>query len=84
MSLAACEDIDEVMVGVVNDLIFATVYPHEDTPEVRFRIEAYLETYNRGVPSYRQVQNLHFSQQPFAKTEIGKMIRRSVTGGNTL
>ena len=84
MSLAACEDIDEVMVGVENDLIFATVYPHEDTPEVRFRIEAYLETYNRGVPSYRQVQNLHFSQQPFAKTEIGKMIRRSVTGGNTL
>lgn len=82
-ALAPCGDIEEAMVGVENGLITATIYPRNDAPDVRTRIEAYIENYNRGVPSYRQVQNLHFSDRPFAKTEIGKMIRRSVTGGNT-
>lgn len=80
-ALAACEEIEEVLVGVENDRISATVFPA--APESRKRIEAYIDDYNRSVPFYRQVQCLHFSDKPFAKTEIGKMIRRSVTGGNT-
>lgn len=80
-ALAACEEIEEVLVGVENDRISATIYPA--VPESRERIEAYIDDYNRSVPFYRQVQCLHFSDKPFAKTEIGKMIRRSVTGGTT-
>lgn len=82
-ALAACAEIDEVLVGVEDNRICATVYPGSPEPEARSRIEAYIDDYNRSVPSYRQVQRLHFSDRPFAKTEIGKMIRRSVTGGNT-
>lgn len=83
-ALAACDAIAEVMVGVENDRIAATIFPHGDTPYVRAQIEAHIETYNRTVPYYRQVHNIHFTDKPFAKTEIGKMIRRSITGGNTL
>lgn len=81
-ALAACDAIEEVLVGVEDDRICATIYPGSPEPGVRSRIEDYIDDYNRSVPSYRQVQRLHFSDRPFAKTEIGKMIRRSVTGGN--
>ena len=80
-ALSACGEIEEILVGVEHDRICATIYPA--APEYRERIEAYIDNYNRSVPFYRQVQCLHFSDRPFAKTEIGKMIRRSVTGGNT-
>lgn len=80
-ALSACADMEEVLVGVEDDRICATIYPA--VPESRERIESFIDDYNRSVPSYRQVQRLRFSDKPFAKTEIGKMIRRSVTGGNT-
>lgn len=77
-ALYACNAISEVMVGVENNLITATIFPRE--PAGTAQIRQFIEVYNRSVPSYRQVQNLHFSDRPFARTEIGKMIRRSVTG----
>lgn len=83
-ALAACDAITEVMVGVENDRISATIFPNVDTSYVRAQIEAHIENYNRSVPYYRQVHNIHFTDKPFSKTEIGKMIRRSITGGNTL
>lgn len=81
-ALASCDAINEVMVGVENDRICATIFPNADIPDVRARIEAHIETYNRSVPYFRQVHSLHFTDKPFAKTEIGKLIRRSITGGN--
>lgn len=86
--LQGCPDICEVMVGIERDLITATIFPNFPSDgtqgqrdEIKQTIEAAVERYNSSVPPYKQVQNLHFSHQPFAKTEIGKMIRRSVTGG---
>lgn len=86
---SACPAIGEVMVGIEQDLITATVFPKDlpgSTPSEREVIENeikhQLKLYNGSVPSYKQVQNLHFAEQPFAKTEIGKIIRRSVTGAN--
>lgn len=83
-ALAACDAISEVMVGVENDRISATIFPHADEPDVRARIEAHIDNYNRSVPYYRQVHSLHITDEPFTKTEIGKLIRRSITGGNAL
>ena len=80
--LSACAAIEEIMVGLENDLITATVYPADETPETETIIQEAIAAYNRNAPLYRQVQNLRFSDKPFAKTQTGKMIRRSVTGGN--
>ena len=83
-ALYACDAISEVMVGVENELITATVYAG-DTPDPEVRqaqIRNFVDQYNRSVPFYRQVQNVHFTNQPFARTQIGKMIRCSVTGVN--
>ena len=78
-ALTALEDIEEALVEGENDRIAATVY----APAVsRDHIEALIETYNRDVPFYRQVHVLHLSDQPLAKTGNGKIIRRSMTGGN--
>lgn len=79
--LSACEAVAEVMVGLENNLITATVYPMDNTEKTTQIIRNALEQYNRGVPPYKQVQNLRFSREPFAKTALGKLIRRSVTEG---
>ena len=83
-ALAACDEICEVMVGVENDRISATIFPHSGTQDALARIDAHIESYNRSVPYYRQVHSLHYTDKPFAKTEIGKLIRRSITGGSSL
>ena len=82
-ALSACSAIEEVMVGVENDRIAATVYTGEqaDAENRHSIVRQFVDTYNRSVPIYRQVHILHFSDCPFAKTHIGKLIRRSVTGG---
>lgn len=80
--LSACGAIGEIMVGLEDNLITATIYPAGETPETKTTIQEAIAAYNRGAPLYRQVQNLRFSDTPFAKTETGKMIRRSVAGGN--
>lgn len=82
-SFSSCPLIEEIMVGLENDLITATIYPSDDKAETRAQIQEAVAAYNRSVPLYRQIQNLHFSRIPFAKTETGKLIRRSVTGGST-
>lgn len=67
--------IEEVVVGVDGDLICAVVYAAADA---RQAVSEYVQHYNSTVPYYKQVQKLEFSEVPFAKTEIGKTIRRSV------
>ena len=87
--LRACPDVREVLVGVEQNLIAATVFPNypsgwteRERKEIKRRIEQAVQQYNDRVPVYKQVQTLHFTEQPFAKTAMGKMIRRSVmTGG---
>ena len=83
-ALYACDAIDEVMVGVEDDRIAATIYAGDalDRESRQKRIMDFIEQYNRSVPFYRQVQSVHFSDRPFARTQIGKLIRCSVTGGN--
>ena len=81
--LSVCEVIQEILVGLEDDLITATVYPADETDETETKIREAIAVYNRSAPLYRQVENLHFSNTPFAKTSTGKLIRWSATGGNT-
>ncbi|MGN0399833.1 MAG: AMP-binding protein [Blautia sp.] len=87
--LYACREICEVMVGVEKQMITAVIFPYlpqgsteEETERIRCRIRKAIETYNMEVPLYRQVQDVRFIEQPFAKTTGGKLLRRSMTGGN--
>lgn len=82
--LSACSLIGEIMVGLENDLITATIYPADQSIETKTKIQEAIAGYNHSVPLYRQIQNLHFSRIPFAKTDTGKLIRRSVTGGSAI
>lgn len=74
-ALQQCPAVQEVLVGVDGDLIVAAVYAAADA---RQAVSDYVQRYNSTVPYYKQVQKLEFSDAPFAKTEIGKTIRRSV------
>lgn len=85
--LSACDAICEVMVGVENDRILASVYPHlpepcseEQRTQIHSQIQLAIDNYNAAAPTYKQVHNVRFFQEPFAKTQVGKMIRSSVTG----
>lgn len=73
---------DEVMVGVHNQLITAAVRPREGAD--REQILAAVDVYNESVPRCRQVQQVLFYDKPFAKTQTGKMIRASVMGGDLI
>lgn len=86
--LSVCEEIAEIMVGVEQDLITATIYPNypagmdeASKRKVKEQIEREIAEYNSGSPVYKQIQIIHFQEEPFAKTAAGKTIRRSVTGG---
>ena len=78
-ALTALDGIEEALVEGENDRIAATIYAPAAS---RDQLEALIETYNRDVPFYRQVHVLHISPEPLAKTGNGKIIRRSMTGGN--
>ena len=89
--LSVCEEIAEIMVGVEQDLITAVIYPNylagldeESKREIKEEIEQKIAEYNSGSPIYKQIQIVHFLEEPFAKTAVGKIIRGSVTGGEQL
>lgn len=79
--LSPCPEIQEILVGVEKDRICAHIHPLHFTDPAKLAIHQFIETYNKTAPTYKQVHILHFYEEPFAKTQVGKMIRRSVTGG---
>lgn len=81
--LCSCDAIQEIMVGLENQLITATIYPAASYQDAIAQIHRALDLYNRSVPPYKQIQNLHITDAPFAKTSLGKIIRRSVTEGGS-
>ena len=80
--LSLCPEISEILIGVEKDRLCAHIYPASLLDENQTAIHQFLDSYNRTVPTYKQIHLLHFYKEPFAKTQVGKMIRRSVTGGN--
>lgn len=81
--LSACEAISEVLVGLEGNLITATVFPADNLDETMELIRGAVTAYNRGVPPYKQIQNLRFTDEPFPKTAVGKIIRRSAKEGES-
>jgi long-chain acyl-CoA synthetase len=77
--LHSCPDVEEVLVGVEGDLICATVFVGSGSEE---QVRSFVQRYNSQVPYYKQVQKLTFLDSPFEKTQVGKIIRRSVLGVN--
>ena len=76
------------MVGAEKDMLMAAVYPEyplqsdeHEQKTIRNKIERFIELYNYKVPMHKQIRQIHFMEEPFAKTAVGKMIRKSVTGG---
>ena len=81
--LSACSAISEILVGLEQNLITAAIYPTDSAEETKEQIRGAITAYNRGVPPYKQLQNLRFSDEPFPKNAVGKIIRRSVTEGES-
>ena len=86
--LYCCQEICEVMVGAEKDMLMAAVYPkypqqsgEYEQETIRKKIEQFIELYNYKAPIYKQIRKIHFMEEPFAKTAVGKMIRKNVTGG---
>jgi len=77
--LHQCPDVEEVLVGVEGELICATVFVGNGSQE---NVRNFVEAYNNLAPSYKQVRKLSFLNSPFEKTQVGKIIRRSVLGVN--
>lgn len=71
---------DEVMVGLKNQQITAFIRPGRGIDAERI-LEA-VDRYNASASRSRQILGTEFYNKPFAKTEIGKLIRAGVTGGN--
>ena len=86
--LYCCKEIQEVMVGVEKDMLMAAVYPEysaqssEDSRQsVRKKIEKAVEQYNEKAPSYKQIRQIRFMEEPFVKTAVGKLIRKRIAEG---
>lgn len=76
------EEISEVLVKAEENLISALVFPkypaagtEEEKAQIREKIREKIGEYNRSVPVYRQIQVLHFLEEPIDKTSMGKLIR---------
>lgn len=81
------EDICEVTVGEENNLIAAFIFPRypetaseTEKENIKERISRNVEDYNQSVPIYRQIQKLHFLEEPGEKTSSGKIKRRNFGG----
>lgn len=74
--------IEEVMVGLSDGLISAWICPGQGV--TRQNLETVIAVYNAEVPRSRQIMNVILMEEPFAKTETGKMIRASVKGEQDL
>ena len=79
--LSQCPQIGEILIGVEQDRICAHIFSADPSDGCSNAIREFIEEYNRTVPTYKQVHRLHFHREPFAKTQVGKTIRRTVTGG---
>lgn len=81
-ALAGFTQAEEVMIGLKDQLITAFVLPRKGT-DAR-QIQAAVDAYNQTTSRSRQIQQVVCFDKPFAKTEMGKVIRASVTGGNQI
>lgn len=82
--LSASQAISEVLVGAEQNLITAVIFPADRKEETKDQIRGTVAAYNRGVPPYKQIQNLRFTDAPFPKNAVGKIIRRLPTEGESL
>ena len=69
--LYSCSDVTECMVYSDGKGICADIFTAKK--EV---VEEYVERYNEGVPMYRQVYKVNYSEEPLEKTGSGKIKRK--------
>lgn len=80
-SLSECEDIAELVVFEEKDRLAVEIYPLftdecVDEKEMQAKIAAYVDEYNKTVPSYKQIVYVHFRNTEFEKTSVGKIKRQ--------
>ena len=81
------EDICEATVGEEDNLIAAFIFPRYpeiisegEKEEIKARIRRNVEEYNQSVPIYKQIQKIHFLEEPGEKTSSGKIKRQNFGG----
>lgn len=85
--LYASKYIKEVMIGVENQLLTATILPDfskefgkEAEESVKQKIREDVECYNKNAPIYKQIRKLYFTEQSLKKNSVGKVLRHNVKG----
>lgn len=74
--LICCGDIDEAIVYGKDDVITTSIWCGNDGgPEKQARIKQYIEEYNKTVPTYYRIRKTVFRNEPFQKTDSGKIRR---------
>lgn len=81
------EEVEEVIVGVEDNVIVATIFPPvwqdssmERCTQIRENIEKVVDQYNCSVPLYKQIRKIHIVDKPLKKNTAGKIIRHKKTG----
>lgn len=79
------DDVSESLVYGDQKFLHVCVFPatDEDAPEdikneVKTRIRAYIDEYNKTAPTYKQLHFVEFRDTPFEKNSLGKLIRNNI------
>lgn len=81
LQIERCEYVSEVLVIGKNDVLTAEIYPESAYVEklglatVKAEIEAYIETCNKTLVSYKQIHRVVMRETPFEKTNSRKIKR---------
>lgn len=83
--LNKCPDVDEVVVYGKDKFLHAQIFPacdqdasSEEKAAVKARIEAFVEQYNDGVPTFKMLPFVEFRDVPFEKNASGKIMRDKI------
>jgi long-chain acyl-CoA synthetase len=82
--LLVIKEIKEVVVYSENNLITADIYPDVEIENVEKIIKRQIESINKTLPLYKQVQTIKFRQTEFEKTTTKKIKRHKVGGNNNV
>ena len=78
--------VGEVVVTGENNGLTARIYPDQDVvaakrmseEKIQKELQAFLDKYNKGQPSYRQITGLVVRKHPFIKNSTRKIKRQDV------
>ena len=78
--LIACEDMAEIMVYEKSDSLACRIRANapadgETLEDVQRRVRTYMDDYNQEAPGYQKIRFIEFTEEPFRRNALGKLVR---------